>query len=210
MTTQQKAAAPTSTAPDGLAKLREQYGCGPVNFAGTDHALYERHLLFDDVVTPSAAGPRERFEAFARSVRDILSQRWVRTEDTYERENPKRVYYLSMEFLIGRSLANNVANLLLDPLVAQAVKQKDLDWLGLIEQEPDAGLGNGGLGRLAACFLGSMTTMQLPAMGYGIRYEYGIFRQTIRDGWQHDQPDNWLRRTDPWEVIRPQEQVEVK
>ena len=115
-----------------------------------------------------------------------------------------------MEFLIGRSLANNVANLLLDPLAKQTVKQNNLDWLGLLEAEPDAGLGNGGLGRLAACFLDSMATMQLPAMGYGLRYEYGIFRQTIQDGWQHEQPDNWLRRPDPWEVARPHETVEVK
>ena len=181
-----------------------------MQLTGTENALYERHLFFDNVVKPTAVGPRERFEAFARSVRDILSQRWVRTEDTYERENPKRVYYLSMEFLIGRSLANNVTNLLLDPVAKQAVKQKNLDWLGLLEQEPDAGLGNGGLGRLAACFLDSMATMQLPAMGYGLRYEYGMFRQTIQDGWQHEQPDNWLRRPDPWEVARPHEKVEVK
>ena len=210
MTTKQKAASPTSTGTDGLAKLREQYGCGPVQLTGTDNALYERHLIFDNVVKLTAAGARERFEAFARSVRDILSQRWVLTEDTYERENPKRIYYLSMEFLIGRSLANNVTNLLLDPVAKQAVKQKNLDWLGLLEQEPDAGLGNGGLGRLAACFLDSMATMQLPAMGYGLRYEYGMFRQTIQDGWQHEQPDNWLRRPDPWEVARPHEKVEVK
>ncbi len=97
-------------------KLLEQYGCGPVQFTGTADALYERHLLFDNVVDPDAVTPRERYEAIARSVRDILSQRWVRTEDTYERQNPKRVYYLSMEFLIGRSLANNIVNLLLDPL----------------------------------------------------------------------------------------------
>ena len=210
MTTTKVATPPTATGPDGLAKLRQQYGCGPVEFTGTDDALYERHLLFDNVVELTAAGPRERFEAFARSVRDILSQRWVLTEDTYERENPKRVYYLSMEFLIGRSLANNVTNLLLDPVAKQAVKQKNLDWLGLLEQEPDAGLGNGGLGRLAACFLDSMATMQLPAMGYGLRYEYGMFRQTIQDGWQQEQPDNWLRRPDPWEVARPHETVEVK
>jgi starch phosphorylase len=181
-----------------------------VDLTGTANALYERHLLFDNVVNLTSTGPRERFEALARSVRDILSQRWVRTEETYERENPKRIYYLSMEFLIGRSLANNVTNLLLDHLATQALKQKNLDWLSLLEQEPDAGLGNGGLGRLAACFLDSMATMQLPAMGYGLRYEYGIFRQTIQDGWQHEQPDNWLRRPDPWEVARPQEKVEVK
>jgi starch phosphorylase len=210
MATKQLAAPPTATSPDGLAKLREQYGCGPVALTGTESALYERHVLFDNVVSPKAAGARERFEAFAHSVRDILSQRWVLTEDTYAREDPKRVYYLSMEFLIGRSLANNVTNLLLDPLARQAVKEKDLDWLGLLEQEPDAGLGNGGLGRLAACFLDSMATMRLPAMGYGLRYEYGMFRQTIQDGWQHEQPDNWLRRPDPWEVARPRDSVEVK
>ncbi len=131
-------------------------------------------------------------------------------ESTYDRENPKRIYYLSMEFLIGRSLTNNITNLLLDPFAKRIAEQKNVDWLGLIEEEPDAGLGNGGLGRLAACFLDSMATMQLPAMGYGLRYEYGIFKQTIQDGWQHEQPDNWLRRQDPWEVARPNETVEVK
>jgi glycogen phosphorylase len=193
-----------------MAELRRQYGCGPVEFTGTDNALYERHLIFDHVIDLTSAGPRERFEAFAHSVRDILSQRWVLTEKTYARENPKCVYYLSMEFLIGRSLANNVLNLWLDPLMQQAVTQKHLDWLDLVKEEPDAGLGNGGLGRLAACFLDSMATMQLPAMGYGLRYEYGIFKQSLQDGWQQEQPDNWLRRPDPWEVPRPHETVEVK
>jgi starch phosphorylase len=210
MTTKQETAPPTIAGHDESAKLREKYGCGPVQLAGTGDALYERHLFFDHVIKPTAVGPRERFEAFARSVRDILSQRWVQTEDVYHRNNSKRIYYLSMEFLIGRSLANNATNLLLDPLAGQAVKQGNLDWLAILEQEPDAGLGNGGLGRLAACFLDSMATMQLPAMGYGLRYEYGMFRQTIKDGWQHEQPDNWLRRPDPWEVVRPYEKVEVK
>lgn len=210
MTTTTMAGPAAARAVDDFAELRRQYGCGPVHFAGTDEALYERHLLFDNVVKPTAVGQRERFEAFARSVRDLLSQRWLLTEDTYEREDPKRVYYLSMEFLIGRCLANNVTNLLLDAIARQGVERKNLDWLGLLETEPDAGLGNGGLGRLAACFLDSMATMQLPAMGYGLRYEYGIFRQTIQDGWQHEQPDNWLRRPDPWEVARPYEKVEVK
>jgi starch phosphorylase len=198
-----------SSAKDTAALLK-QYGCGPIEFTGTDNAFYERHLLFDSVVDPAAAGARERYEAVARSVRDVLSQRWVRTENTYDRANPKRAYYLSMEFLIGRSLTNNIINLLLDPLVKHIVKHKDLDWLGIVEEEPDAGLGNGGLGRLAACFLDSMATMQLPAMGYGLRYEYGIFEQAIRDGWQVERPDNWLRRPDPWEVARPHDRVEVK
>src|SRR6266581_593899 len=190
-------------------KPLEQYGCGPVQFTGTNDALYERHLVFDNVMEVTTIGARERFEAIARSVRDILSQRWIQTEKTYERANPKRVYYLSMEFLIGRSLANNVTNLLLDDIAKEAVQQKNLDWFELLEQEPDAGLGNGGLGRLAACFLDSMATMQIPAMGYGLRYEYGIFKQTIEDGWQHEVPDNWLRYPDPWEVCRQHETVSV-
>ena len=193
-----------------ISKLLQQYGCGPIQFAGTDNGLYERHLIFDNVVDVAAADARMRFEAVAHAVRDVLSQRWVCTEKTYERENPKRVYYLSMEFLIGRSLSNNITNLLLDPVVKGAVQQRNLDWLYLLEQEPDAGLGNGGLGRLAACFLDSMATLQLPAMGYGLRYEYGIFKQSIQDGWQVERPDNWLRRNDPWEVVRLQDAVEVK
>ena len=208
--TQEIPVPPTSTGSDDLSKLIRRYDCGPIPFAGTDSAFYERHLVFDNIIELMAAGPRERFEAFARSVRDIMSQRWVHTEKAYARADPKRVYYLSMEFLIGRSLANNVTNLLLDPVAQEAVKQKKLDWFELLEQEPDAGLGNGGLGRLAACFLDSMATMQIPAMGYGLRYEYGIFKQTIQDGWQREVPDNWLRRPDPWEVVRPCETVEVK
>src|SRR5216683_50535 len=194
----------------GGQDLLQRYGCGPIRFSGHSDALYERHLLFDNVIDPKTAVGRERFEAAARSVRDVLSQRWVHTERSYDRENPKRIYYLSMEFLIGRSLANNVTNLLLTPFVERVAQEMNLDWVGLLEQEFDAGLGNGGLGRLAACFLDSMATMQLPAMGYGLRYEYGMFRQSIVDGWQHEQPDNWLRRPDPWEVARPDERVEIK
>ena len=195
---------------DIISQRRRQYECDAYEFAGNDDALYERHLAFDNIVDPAAINSRERFEAFARAVRDVLSQRWLKTTDTYARQNPKRIYYLSMEFLIGRSLANNVTNLLLDPIVRQAIKENRIDWVSLLDQEPDAGLGNGGLGRLAACFLDSLATMQIPAMGYGLRYEYGIFRQTIQNGWQQEQPDNWLRRPDPWEVARPDETVEVK
>jgi starch phosphorylase len=196
----------SETAPEHLA----EYGCGPVQFSGNIDALFERHLRFDDIVDPAAAGARQKFEAAAHAVRDVLSQRWIETQQTYDRENPKRIYYLSMEFLIGRSLTNNVTNLTLHPFVERADRDGALDWFGLVEQEPDAGLGNGGLGRLAACFLDSMATMQLPAMGYGLRYEYGMFRQSIENGWQREHPDNWLRRRDPWEVVRSGEVVEVK
>jgi starch phosphorylase len=181
---------------------------GSVRPASVDS--YEQHLITDTVVDPSNAAPRDRFEAFARAVRDILSRRWIDTEAAYAGANPKRIYYLSMEFLIGRTLANNVTNFFLDDAVRQVVEQKGLSWPAMLDEEPDAGLGNGGLGRLAACFLDSMATMQLPAMGYGLRYEYGMFRQVFRDGWQQEQPDNWLQHRDPWEVPRPQEKVEVR
>jgi len=210
-----KASSSTGNAPDepeapSIARLLHQYGCGPIPFVGSGNAFYERHLVFDRVIDPQVATARERFEAVSHAIRDILAQRWVLTKSTYEKTDAKRVYYLSMEFLTGRALANNITNLLLDPVVQQAVQQKGIDWLELIEQEPDAGLGNGGLGRLAACFLDSMATLQLPATGYGLRYEYGMFKQSIVDGWQKENPDNWIRWGDPWEVARPHEKVEVK
>ncbi len=118
MTTERIAGTAAKAAQEDPSKLLKQYGCGPIQFMGTD-GLYERHLHFDNVIDEKLIGLRERFEAAARSIRDVLSQRWVLTEKTYEQKNPKRVYYLSMEFLLGRSLANNVTNLLLDPLVTQ-------------------------------------------------------------------------------------------
>ncbi len=201
---------PIATNSASVSQLLRQYGCGPIPFVGTENAFYERHLVFDRAIDPKVASAREKFEAIAHSVRDILAQRWVLTKTTYEQQNAKRIYYLSLEFLLGRSLANNITNLLLDPVAQHAIQEKGIDWLELIEQEPDAGLGNGGLGRLAACFLDSMATMQLPATGYGLRYEYGMFRQSFTNGWQQENPDNWLREDDPWEIARPHEKVEVK
>src|SRR5882762_5145821 len=204
------AAPATHPVPDAVSHLLARYGCGSVQFAGTENSFYERHLLFDRAIDPRAATLRDQFEAFARSVRDVLAPRWALTTETYARENPKLVYYLSMEFLIGRSLINNVTNLSLQAVVQHALAQKVLNWADLLEQEPDPGLGNGGLGRLAACFLDSMATLRLPAMGYGLRYEYGMFKQSIQNGWQQEQPDNWLRRPDPWEIARLDERVEVR
>jgi glycogen phosphorylase len=201
---------PITTQTADIRELLQRYGSSAIPFVGKEDALYERHLVFDRAIDPKVASARERFEAFSHSVRDILAQRWVLTKKTYEQQNAKRIYYLSMEFLIGRSLANNVTNLLLDPAVQNAIREKGIDWLELIEQEPDAGLGNGGLGRLAACFLDSMATMQLPATGYGLRYEYGMFRQSFVNGWQREDPDNWLRDGDPWEIARAHEKVEIK
>jgi len=201
---------PMDTKKDSVYEILRQYSSDSIQFTGSENALYERHLIFDRAIDPKVASARERFEALAHSVRDLLAQRWVQTKTIYERQNAKRIYYLSMEFLLGRSLANNVTNLLLDPIVQGAAKEKGIEWLDLIEEEPDAGLGNGGLGRLAACFLDSMATMQLPATGYGLRYEYGMFRQSFENGWQQENPDNWLRDGDPWEICRQHEKVEVK
>ncbi len=192
------------------ADLLQRYNCGPVTFSGGENALYERHLTFDQVIPVACATPRDKFEAIARSVRDVLSQRWLKTEQTYWERNAKRVYYLSLEFLMGRALANNMTNLMLDPVLGHFCQKHKLDPLEIVEQEPDAGLGNGGLGRLAACFLDSMATLGIPGMGCGLRYEYGIFQQTIREGWQCERPDHWLTRPDPWEVARPEEKVEVR
>ena len=130
---------PMATKPENLSELLRQYGSNLIRFAGTEEALYDRHLVFDRAIDPKVASARERFEAFASSVRDVLAHRWVQTKTTYEGQNAKRIYYLSMEFLLGRSLANNVTNLLLDPIVQHAVQEKGIDWLELIEQDQQAG-----------------------------------------------------------------------
>jgi starch phosphorylase len=188
-----------------------QYECGPFRFSErADLDYYDRHLVFDHAVSLEHASQRERFEAVARSLRDLLTQRWLLTQQTYDRKNPKRVYYLSMEFLIGRTLINNIINLGVEQFVRDDLRSDPRqDWKEVLETEPDAGLGNGGLGRLAACFIDSLATLQIPAMGYGLRYEYGIFRQEIRNGEQVEHPDPWLKYRDPWEVARPHKIVHV-
>ena len=147
----------------------------------------------------------DNFKSAALTVRDRLFERWVETQQAYYRRPVKRVYYLSLEFLMGRALGNAVLNLGLDePLRRGPAGRSGYRLEDLEAREPDAGLGNGGLGRLAACFLDSMATLALPAYGYGIRYEYGIFFQHIRDGAQVETPDNWLRYGNPWEFERPE------
>jgi len=147
---------------------------------------------------------RDVYNALSYSVRDRLIERWLDTQQAYYHEDPKRVYYVSMEFLMGRSLENSLMNLEMLEEFRTAMESLGHDFPEIIEEEQDAGLGNGGLGRLAACFLDSMATMSIPAYGYGIRYEYGIFRQKIIDGAQVEVPDNWLRYTNPWELDRQQ------
>src|SRR5262245_62143285 len=182
-------AAPSAKTPT-VKDLLEQYEQGlDVTFPTTPHAAYERRLIFDHVVEPPTSTLRQRYEAIASALRDLLAQRWLLTTRTYDRENPKQVYYLSMEFLLGRSLTNNLTNLLVEPVVQEIIQHEGMDLVQLAQEEPDAGLGNGGLGRLAACFIDSLATMQIPAIGYGLRYHYGMFRQQIQNGYQLEQPD---------------------
>ncbi|XP_015233077.1 PREDICTED: glycogen phosphorylase, brain form [Cyprinodon variegatus] len=170
---------------------------------------FNRHLHFTLVKDRNVATPRDYFFALAHTVRDQVVGRWIRTQQYYYEKDPKRVYYLSLEFYMGRALQNTMINLGLQNACDEALYQLGLDIEELEEIEEDAGLGNGGLGRLAACFLDSMATLGLAAYGYGIRYEFGIFNQKIRDGWQVEEADDWLRYGNPWEKARPEYMLPV-
>jgi glycogen phosphorylase len=174
-----------------------------LGLSGQENSWADRYLLCNHLLSPSSATSRQKFEATSRFIRDLVAHRWNKTRIAREQTKAKRIYYLSMEFLLGRTLRNNMMNLAAEPVVRQALDSEGWDLDTLIEEEPDAGLGNGGLGRLAACFIDSLATLEYPAIGYGLRYEYGIFKQTVQDGWQRERPDNWLRNLDPWEVVRP-------
>ncbi len=156
------------------------------------------------------ATPLDMFRALAFTIRDRLVQRWAATQQTYHNKKVKRVYYLSAEFLMGRLLSNNLMNLGVYEVAQEALAELGVDMSQLLEREADAGLGNGGLGRLAACFLDSMATLSIPGQGYGIRYEYGIFEQRIEKGYQVEQPDPWLRNGNPWEIVRPEYTLTVR
>jgi len=165
---------------------------------------YAWHLRYSLAKTEERATPHDQYMAFADAVRDRIVERWMNTQDLYSKKNTKRIYYLSLEFLMGRLLGNNVINLKADRLCTEALKEYGIDWNSLRDYEVDAGLGNGGLGRLAACYLDSMSTLDLAGMGYGLRYDYGIFRQKIVDGCQVEEPDAWLKNGYPWEMVRPE------
>ncbi|XP_043930242.1 glycogen phosphorylase, liver form [Protopterus annectens] len=170
---------------------------------------FNRHLHFTLVKDRNVATPRDYYFALAHTVRDHLVGRWIRTQQYYYEKDPKRIYYLSLEFYMGRTLQNTMINLGLQNACDEAIYQLGLDIEELEEVEEDAGLGNGGLGRLAACFLDSLATLGLAAYGYGIRYEYGIFNQKIKDGWQVEEADDWLRHGNPWEKARPEYMLPV-
>ncbi len=165
---------------------------------------FESHLRRTLAKDRFTATDRDRYYALALTVRDRLIDRWIGTQQTHHTQNVKRIYYLSLEFLIGRLLGNNVINLNLEDACRSAMTGLGLDWDALRDCEVDAGLGNGGLGRLAACFLDSMATLDLPAIGYGLRYDFGIFNQKIVNGYQVEQPDHWLKLGYPWEIAHPE------
>lgn len=165
---------------------------------------FNRHLHYTLVKDRNVSTVRDYFFALAHTVKDHLVSRWIRTQQYYYEKDPKRVYYLSLEFYMGRTLTNTMVNLGIQSACDEAMYQLGLDIEELEEMEEDAGLGNGGLGRLAACFLDSMATLGLAAYGYGIRYEYGIFAQRIVNGEQKEEPDDWLRFGNPWEKARPE------
>jgi glycogen phosphorylase len=170
---------------------------------------FTNHLLYSLAKDQYSATARDRFMSLALTVRDRLIERWIATQQRYYRRDAKRVYYLSAEFLMGRALANNLLNLGLYDTAREAMRMMGLEVADILEQEVDAGLGNGGLGRLAACFLDSMATLDIPGYGYGIRYEFGMFDQEIKAGWQIEKPDEWLRFGNPWEMPRPEYWVPV-
>jgi starch phosphorylase len=158
---------------------------------------------------PATATANDNYLALAYSVRDRLLDRWVKTSETYYRKRVRTVCYLSAEFLLGPQLGNNLINLGAFEPARQAMEELGLDFEQLLDQEQEPGLGSGGLGRLAACFLDSLATLQIPSIGYGIRYEFGIFDQQIRDGWQVELADKWLRLGNPWEIVRPEIAISV-
>ncbi len=168
------------------------------------------NLLYIQAKFPKIATKNDYYMALAYTVRDRLLNRWLNTTHTYLEKAPRMVAYLSAEFLMGPHLGNNLINLGLFDVVKQSMEELGLNLTDLLEQEEEPGLGNGGLGRLAACYIDSLATLEIPAIGYGIRYEYGIFDQEIKDGWQVEITDKWLRYGNPWEVARPEAELEVK
>jgi glycogen phosphorylase len=170
----------------------------------------QNHLVYSIFKTDEVATPRDWYSTTAYTVRDHVIDRWVKTVEAYAKQDPKRVYYLSLEFLIGRMLSNAALNLGVEPEVRAGLNALGHKMENVVEMEPDAALGNGGLGRLAACFLDSMATMDIPGTGYGIRYEYGMFKQSINQGQQIENPDNWLRYGNIWEFQRPESTYAVQ
>ncbi|RKH61177.1 glycogen/starch/alpha-glucan phosphorylase [Corallococcus llansteffanensis] len=187
----------------------EDSGRTGLDAASVRRGFFE-HVRYSRGKNPETATPHDRFMALSLAVRDRLTDRWVKTARTYYEQDVKRAYYLSAEYLLGRALGNNLLNLNMYESAAAAMQEVGVDLTQLLEMEPDAGLGNGGLGRLAACFMDSLATLGYPGMGYGIRYEFGIFSQDLVEGHQVERADEWLKFGNPWEIVRPEKAVPVR
>ncbi|HMR00733.1 MAG TPA: glycogen/starch/alpha-glucan phosphorylase, partial [Ignavibacteria bacterium] len=164
---------------------------------------FAERLEFDLVKDRTTVTDHDILEAISLAVRDRLTRNWLRTQNEYSVNNVKKVHYLSLEFLMGSLLGNSLINLGLYEECRKLLDGFGFDLDRIMREEPDMGLGNGGLGRLAACYMESLATLELPACGYGILYEYGIFEQDIENGYQIEKPDHWLRYGNPWKVVRP-------
>lgn len=198
----------------GASQVAEQGSSASTKFFQTDTDTIKRaivhHLMSFQGRDPERSGPSDIYKALAFTLRDIMVEKWISTQKTFYAKEKKRVYYLSLEFLIGRSLENSLLNLGIHENVKNALADLGCSMAEICEEEEDAALGNGGLGRLAACFMDSIATLKIPAYGYGIRYEYGLFLQQLIDGYQVESPDNWLRYGTPWEFRRHLPEFPVK
>ena len=169
---------------------------------------YNMRMLYRKDV--EEATPQQMYQAVSYALKDYIIDMWMNTHKTYEEQDAKTVYYLSMEFLMGRALGNNIINMKALPAVKEALEELGFSLENIEEEEPDPALGNGGLGRLAACFLDSLSTLGYPAYGCGIRYKYGMFKQAIENGYQVEKPDNWLKDGYPFEIKRAEYTEEIK
>jgi starch phosphorylase len=192
-----------------LERARDLPNSRTATDADTLKRAFADHLQFSQGTDEHTATALDRYFAVAYAVRDRMMRRWIQTQQAYYKADAKRVYYLSLEFLMGKALENNLINVGLHAPMRAALADLGLDLADLLAQEPDAGLGNGGLGRLAACFLDSLATLQYPATGYGIRYEFGIFDQQLVNGYQVERPEEWLKFGNAWEIPRPEHVVPV-
>jgi len=203
----------TTAAPDAeaqaLERAREVLNSRTAIAPDILKRAFADHLQYSQGKDEHSATALDRYFAVAYAVRDRMMRRWIQTQQRYYKKDAKRVYYLSLEFLMGKALENNLLNLGLHGGMRSALSELGLDLDDLLTQEPDAGLGNGGLGRLAACFLDSLATLSIPAYGHGIRYEFGIFDQEVRNGYQVERPEEWLRFGSAWEIPRPEAIVPV-
>src|SRR5271166_1594384 len=198
----------TNSKPNDLSAPSIEDGLTSLSVDGLAKAVSD-HLRYSVGYPPEVADAHDYYRALALAVRDRMQSNWIKTTQTYFEQKGKVACYLSAEFLIGPQLGNNLLSLDIEETAREAMAQLGQDLNAVLDQEEEPGLGNGGLGRLAACYLDSLAALERPAIGYGIRYEFGIFDQEIRNGWQVEKTDNWLADGNPWEIAKPELSYQV-